>query len=188
MGNPSPTKITRFAEKLNLKGYRELKLRLSDISKSIIIDGNFVNVSEKINNNSKVFYKKYVKIHNESFEKQFNYLSHKDIKIFNDCFTYSKRIFIFAFNLSYNISKNFVQRMCWKGLNIISESDPVSIETYINTITKNDCVILITISGNNSLIKGIAEQLTKKTNLLGIGNKTCDFQNLFQDFIKFDSD
>ncbi len=68
--------------RIGLKGFSELKLRLSYISKSIIIDGNFVNLSNSLDENTELFFQKYISIHNQSFHNQFNYLKAKNIDKF----------------------------------------------------------------------------------------------------------
>ncbi|WP_051584600.1 hypothetical protein [Mesoplasma melaleucae] len=73
--------------------------------------------------------------------------------------------------------------MRWQNVNIISESDIISIETYLSTITKDDTVILITISGTNKIILELANKLSGVTKLLGIGDKGCKFKETFDNYI-----
>ncbi|BCU84431.1 hypothetical protein mmcaprivi_08100 [Mycoplasma mycoides] len=67
--NTSPNKITRFAEKLNLKGFNELKFRLNDISNSIIIDNELIPISSRIDDKAK-FYNDYFEILLNSIKQQ----------------------------------------------------------------------------------------------------------------------
>lgn len=186
--NTSPTKITRFANSLSLNGFSELKLRLNDIANSILIDGDLVNVEDNIIYNQDQFMDKYFEIHRKSFDKQFKYFQYKKLDPILNWITQSPKIYLFAFNLSMNISKNFVQRLRWFGINVIGENDYVSIETYINAIKKEDLVILITISGKNPLIQNIAESLNGKTKILCIGDNSCAFKDLFDDYLGFSTE
>ncbi|WP_342269258.1 MurR/RpiR family transcriptional regulator [Spiroplasma endosymbiont of Aspidapion aeneum] len=185
--NTSPTKVTRLSERIGLKGFSELKLRLLDISNSVIIDGDYVNVSERITRNKDVFFDKYIDIHKESFNNQFLYLKNKDMSKFTTAINKARFVYLFAFNLSYNISKNFVQRLRWYDINIISECDPVSIDTYINKISKEDLVFLISISGNNMLVTDLANRLHGRTDLFGIVDSSCKFKDKFNDYLQFET-
>ncbi|BCU83640.1 hypothetical protein mmcaprivi_00190 [Mycoplasma mycoides] len=95
---------------------------------------------------------------------------------------------VFAFNLSYNVSKNFIQRLRWYQKDAISESDYISIKTYLNIIKPDDLVILITISGENEYIKKIAESLNKKVKIIGIGPKQSSMISLFDKYLYFETD
>ncbi|AKX34299.1 RpiR family transcriptional regulator [Spiroplasma litorale] len=184
----SPTKITRYAHKIGLNGFSELKLRLSDFSKTILIDGYNVDVKGSITKQNNKFMDEYMEIHKRSFEKQFNYLKSRSIDNFTNLINNSKRVFLFAFNLSYNISKNFCQRLKWYNVDIISECDYISIQTFLNLIDKNDLVILLSISGKNNIINEIADKMSKKTNLIGLVDISCNFKDLFDDYLVIDTD
>ncbi|KNG79639.1 MurR/RpiR family transcriptional regulator [Mycoplasma sp. HU2014] len=184
--NTSPTKITRFAEKLNLKGFSELKYRLDDISKSIIIDNKFVPISSRIDNKPQ-FFNDYFEILFESLKKQEQNLTNQPLSEVNKLISKSNKIYLFAFNLSYNVSKNFIQRLRWYGKDVISESDYISIKTYLNRIRSNDLVILISISGENEYIREIAESLNKKVKIVGLGPKESSLIELFDEYLYFES-
>ncbi|WP_434333598.1 MurR/RpiR family transcriptional regulator [Mycoplasma capricolum subsp. capricolum] len=185
--NTSPTQITRFAEKLNLKGFSELKYRLDDISKSIIIDNQFIPISSRIDDKTK-FYKDYFEILNNSIKQQEANLKNLPINEVANLISKANKVYLFAFNLSYNISKNFIQRLRWYQKDAISESDYISIRTYINIIKPEDLVILITISGENEYIKNIAESLNSKVKIVGIGPKQSSMINLFDKYLYFQTD
>ncbi|QEH61467.1 MurR/RpiR family transcriptional regulator [Spiroplasma chinense] len=177
--NVSPTKVTRFSDKLGLKGFKELKLRLNDIAKSVIIDGELVDVNDNVVQKKEVFFDNYNVILVRSQKRQFEYLKSIQMAPIIKNLLRAKNVYLFAFNLSYNVSKNFVQRLKWSGINIISESDIISIDTYLNLITQEDIVVLITISGKNNFIKEITEKIDMKTKLYCIGGEICNFKERF---------
>lgn len=174
--NTSPNKITRFAEKLNLKGFNELKFRLNDISNSIIIDNELIPISSRIDDKNK-FYNDYFEILLNSIKQQQINLKNQPINEVVNLINKANKVYLFAFNLSYNVSKNFIQRLRWYQKDAISESDYISIKTYLNIIKPDDLVILITISGENEYIKKIAESLNNKVKIIGIGPKQSSMIN-----------
>ncbi|QVK09343.1 MurR/RpiR family transcriptional regulator [Mycoplasma mycoides] len=185
--NTSPNKITRFAEKLNLKGFNELKFRLNDISNSIIIDNELIPISSRIDDKAK-FYNDYFEILLNSIKQQQINLKTQPINEIVSLINKANKIYLFAFNLSYNVSKNFIQRLRWYQKEAISESDYISIKTYLNIIKPDDLVILITISGENEHIKKIAESLNKKVKIIGIGPKQSSMISLFDKYLYFETD
>ncbi|UKS53700.1 MurR/RpiR family transcriptional regulator [Mycoplasma feriruminatoris] len=185
--NTSPNKITRFAEKLNLKGFNELKFRLNDISNSIIIDNELIPISSRIDDKNK-FYNDYFEILLNSIKQQQINLKNQPINEVVNLINKANKVYLFAFNLSYNVSKNFIQRLRWYQKDAISESDYISIKTYLNIIKPDDLVILITISGENEYIKKIAESLNNKVKIIGIGPKQSSMINLFDKYLYFQTD
>ncbi|SYV96225.1 GntR family transcriptional regulator, partial [Mycoplasma putrefaciens] len=110
--NTNPTQITRFAEKLNLKGFSELKYRLDDISNAIIIDNQFIPISSRIDDKTK-FYSDYFEILTQSIKQQESNLKNQPISDVANLINKANKVYLFAFNLSYNVSKNFIQRLRW---------------------------------------------------------------------------
>lgn len=184
----SPTRVTRFAEKLGYSGFSELKYRLIDMTKTILIDGTEVGIIEEIKNNDDSFFKKYYEIKLKSIEDQYKYFLEKDMSFILDSFYNAKIIYMFGFNLSYNISKNFAQRLRWLGYNIIIESDIISIKTYLNNIKKNDLVFVVSISGNNEFIRELVDVLYGRTTILGIVGESCSFIDKLNDFLPIITD
>ncbi|UZQ31253.1 MAG: hypothetical protein OHM56_07385 [Spiroplasma phoeniceum] len=71
----------------------------------------------------------------------------------------AKTVFIFAFNLAYNASRNFVQRLRWINKNVIHQNDLNSIESYLPMINENDIVLYIKLNGKSTFIATIAKEV-----------------------------
>ncbi len=98
--------------------------------------------------------------------------------------TIAKTVFIFAFNLAYNVSRNFVQRLRWINKNVIHQNDLNSIESYLPMITSDDIVLYITLSGQSNFIATIAKQVNTDVYSFGIiGKKTTLTDHLTDYFV-----
>jgi len=173
--NSSTASIVRFCHFLNLEGFKELKWELK---KQILVNKNYKDNQNLLMIN-KEFYQKYDLTKKESSNYILGLLP--EIIKLKKQINNSQNVYIFCYNVAYYASKGFVQRM--RGLNyrLFLENDLSSVDWYLENLTKDDLVIFITLSGENSLILKYYEFVRKKTtSILITGKNTKPMNDLEQ--------
>lgn len=145
--NVSHTTILRFAQKLGLNGYSELKfyLKLENNKKYIFEKSEILNTYEDINKTMQTL-----------INRDFSDICY----LIDNC----KKVYAYGTGESQkNAVKELQRNFLYMGklVNIIEGND--ELEIIKNYITKDDVVFLISLSGENKIINNFAEQLNKKS-------------------------
>ncbi|SCH87672.1 MurR/RpiR family transcriptional regulator [Romboutsia sp. 1001713B170207_170306_H8] len=144
--NVSHTTILRFAQKIGLNGYSELKfyLKLENNKKCTFDKGEIISISDDIN-------------------KTIDLLIQRD---FSDiCYLLDSCKNIYAYGTG-EIQSNAVRELkrnllsIGKLVNIVEGNDEV--ETITNYITEDDMIFLISLSGENNTVNKFAKDLNNK--------------------------
>ncbi|ATZ18705.1 RpiR family transcriptional regulator [Williamsoniiplasma somnilux] len=177
--NVSTASVVRFCKILNLEGFNELKYYLKNQNKPI---KEYKRVDLKSTNDFLVAYKQ---IKKESF--------HSIIELSSELFSLknkikeSRNIYIFCLNVAYNASKSFVQRMRSFDSNIFLESDPSSIEWYIDLLQPNDLVIFVTLSGENAMLLKYSKFINNKAQTILISGNDSPIKKFVNKSIIFNN-
>lgn len=176
--------IIRFCQKLGLEGINELKFKLKYLTENVTLSSQQFSVNKQLVQNETSFFDEYLKIKIESAQDLHANFFKSDLPVLIEKIITAKTVFIFAFNLAYNISRNFVQRLRWINKNVIHQNDLNSIESYLPMINENDMVLYITLSGQSNFIATIAKQVKSIVYSFGIiGKKTELITNLTDYFV-----
>ncbi|UPA31148.1 MurR/RpiR family transcriptional regulator [Terrisporobacter glycolicus] len=146
--NVSKTTILRFAKKLSLKGYSELKVYLS-------WEKNFINEE----NLDDLFIDNIC----EGWKSSIDDIKEKDFTQINEMIYKSKRVFLYGTGtLQVGVAKE-LKRMflyCGEIFNIVEGRNET--EVILNNITPDDLFILISLTGNSEGAIKLAKQLLVK--------------------------
>lgn len=164
--NVSHTSIIRFAKKLGLDGYSELKVYLK------------WSLGRQSNFNSQI-------LHNVvgELKQTLHMMETRDFDSLFQCLNEASRIFIYAtgevqFHAAQEFKREFVYRR--KIMHVIEGG--TELDTVLSKATKDDVFILISLSGDNETIVTLAKVLGRmKIKTIGIGldnrnllSKHCD--------------
>lgn len=140
--NVSRTTILRFAQKLSLKGYSELKVYLKWENKEVNKETDSIeSVSDMFKNSI------------DEMEKN-DY--HKACKMIYD----SKRVFIYGTGFFQTLVAQDLKRVFLSGKKCFSIIDGIrEIDLTLDALTSEDLVIIISYSGESSQVKSFAKQL-----------------------------
>ncbi|WP_424526346.1 MurR/RpiR family transcriptional regulator [Spiroplasma endosymbiont of Glossina fuscipes fuscipes] len=176
--------IIRFCQKLGLEGINELKFKVKYLTEYVSLDVQQFNANKQLVQDEMAFFNEYLKIKIESAQLLHTNFFQNDWSTLIKKITIAKTVFIFAFNLAYNVSRNFVQRLRWINKNVIHQNDLNSIESYLPMITSDDMVLYITLSGQSNFIATIAKQVNPDVYSFGIiGKKTALTDHLTDYFV-----
>lgn len=173
----SPSAINRFCKQIGLDGFSELKYELKIFSNSSERDNSIIK--DAYLENIDAFIDQYldIKINNALLLKKV--ITKKLLNDITKLVLTSKSLFLFATNLAYNVSKNFVSRLRKSNINIIKENDSNLIKEYMNLINENSTVIMITLSGQNEMIINLAKLIkTKNAKIIVISQNLKHFQDV----------
>ncbi|WP_339024547.1 MurR/RpiR family transcriptional regulator [Spiroplasma endosymbiont of Agriotes lineatus] len=184
----SSSSIIRFCQKLNLSGWTELKYQLKIINQRIKISERQVNCNLQLKDNVAYFFNEYKKIRDEDNKRLYLDFINKDTDLIVKKIIDAKKIFIFGFGISYYPVISFVQRLRWVDKNVICENDINVIYSYLSLITEDDVVICVSLSGTNSLIGEIIEEVKDKGYSIGIFNKETKLAKNFKSYFLITSD
>lgn len=162
--NVSPASIIRFCSSLGLEGLNELKYIIKN-------DKSNYPIKENWDENEK----NYLDIWTEGFKNLIINLKN-DKNIFN-LFLKEKNICIFAFNVAYFATKNFLQRIRVKKYKVFLEQDISTIEWYIDHTSKKDVIIFISLSGGNYILQNFAKKVKGKCKTFAILGAKLGFEN-----------
>ncbi|MBB6624413.1 MurR/RpiR family transcriptional regulator [Clostridium gasigenes] len=141
--NVSRTTILRFAQKLSLKGYSELKVYLKWEMTEEIIDENFVEI-----------------VCNE-FKSSIDEMKKRDYSKVCEMIYESRRVFIYGTGAVQKSVAQEVKRIFLSGKECFAVIDGIAeIDLTLDTMTSNDLMIVISLSGESSHIRGFAKQLS----------------------------
>lgn len=144
--NVSRTTVLRFAQKISLKGYSELKVYLK-WEKDAIVDTNL----------------DYIDIISKDVQKFVEDFRKKDFTYVCSLIHTAKRIFIYGSGALQNIVASEMQRIFLlndeMAINISGETE---MKFVSNHITADDLVILISVSGESEGMRNIAQTLRVK--------------------------
>lgn len=158
--NVSHTTILRFAQKLGLNGYSELKfyLKMENRNKCTFDKGEIINITYDI--------KKTMDILIQSDFSELYYL-------LDNC----DRVFAYGTGeIQNNAIKELKRNLLFMGklVNIIEGKE--EFESIVRYINKNDVIFLVSLSGENQLTNEIVKSLNKKgvsiISITKIGNNT----------------
>lgn len=140
--NVSRTTILRFAQKLSLKGYSELKVYLKWENKESKADENSIeSICDMLKNSI------------DEMEKN-------DYKKACEMIYHSKRVFIYGTGFFQSLVAQDLKRVFLSGKKCFSVIDGIrEIDLTLDTLTSEDLVIIISYSGEASEIKSFAKQL-----------------------------
>ncbi|WHQ37323.1 MurR/RpiR family transcriptional regulator [Spiroplasma sp. SV19] len=183
----SPAGIIRFCQKLGLEGINELKFKVKYLLEHVSLDVQQFNANKQLIQDEMAFFNEYLKIKIESAQLMHTTFFQNDLTMLIEKITTAKTVFIFAFNLAYNVSRNFVQRLRWINKNVIHQNDLNSIESYLPMITVDDMVFYITLSGQSNFIASIAKQVNSDVYSFGIIGKKTALTNHLTDYFVINS-
>ena len=140
--NVSRTTIMRFAQKLSLKGYSELKFYLKWAEEDII--------DEKLN---------YIELISKDLENFISEFKKKDFDYVCSLIDSANRIFVYGSGALQTVVASEMQRIFLLNdkclLNVMGETE---INLLSSRMTEDDLVILISVSGNSDAIVNIAKR------------------------------
>ncbi len=152
--NVSHTSVIRFSKKIGLDGYSELKMYLK-----WSLDRKFTFNSQALHNVVEDFKHTLDMMETKDFDNVLKYLEE------------SQRIFIYAtgevqYYAAQELKREFVYRK--KIMHVIEGR--TELDTILNKADKHDVFILISLSGENSIVVTLAKVLQKmKMKTIGIG-------------------
>ncbi|WP_338983878.1 hypothetical protein [Spiroplasma endosymbiont of Othius punctulatus] len=161
--NTSKPSIIKFLNKSGLSGFAELKYLIKNHS-----------ITKQVKNEELVISKEFDSLN--SFQKKYLEISINYIKLLeqnlisnmtkiNELVSKikeSKTIYIFAQNLAYYASRNFLQKMRMSKKEIILENDLNLIEGYSSQLEQGCLVIIISLSGMNPIMLSTSEKIKNK--------------------------
>lgn len=144
--NVSHTTILRFAQKIGLKGYSELKfcLKLENNKEYIFEKAKIINMYQDINKTMDILIK-----------KDFSDICY----LLDNC----KKIYVYGTGeVQKNAAKELKRNFLYVGklVDVIEGKD--ELEILNNYITEEDIIFLISLSGENKVINKFAKNLNKK--------------------------
>ena len=143
--NVSRTTILRFAKKLSLKGYSELKLYLKLQNKK---------TKENIYNINLVY---------NAYQEAISYIKEKDCNDIFKCIDNAKNIYLIGFGMVQSSIKKELKRIFMvSGKVFYDVSGYNEAEKIINLANSDDLFILISVSGENEFILKCAKYLNIK--------------------------
>lgn len=173
----SPSAINRFCKNLGLDGFTELKYELKIFSNSSNLD-NLV-IKNTYLENIDHFFDQYLQVKTNSALLVKKVMTKNLLNDITKLLLSSKSLFLFATNLGYNVSKNFVSRLRKANITIIKENDINLIKEYLNLINENSTVIIITLSGQNEMMLNLVQQINQqKAKIIVISQNLTHFKNL----------
>ncbi|WP_342264567.1 MurR/RpiR family transcriptional regulator [Spiroplasma endosymbiont of Clivina fossor] len=184
----SSSSIIRFCQKLNLSGWTELKYQLKVVNQRIRNSGRQVNTNLQLKNNVTYFFNEYMKVREEDNNRLYLDFINKDTDLIAKKIIDAKIIFIFGFGISYYSAISFTQRLRWVNKNVICEYDINVIYSYLPLVTDDDVVICISLSGTNSLIGEIIEEVKDKAYSIGIFAKETKLVKSFKSYFLIKSE
>lgn len=151
--NISHMTIIRFAQKLKLKGYSELKVYLRwEANEQVAFDDKVIDDVSA------------------DYLKLIEYIKNQDFHRIFDMFDQADRIFIYGTGeIQKNVAKEFKRIFMYrqKIVHLIEGNDETAIIS--NFLTDKDVIILISLSGSSTLIKNFAHTLKQHgVNLISI--------------------
>lgn len=147
----SHSTIIRVCQKLSLKGFKELKMRLVQeretnkfLSKNVnySIPFQFNETSEDIIDNIYSLYKESINLIHSQIDKE-------ELIQISQCLLDAKRIFIFAIGDSKLTAKSFINKMIKINLFPILATENNEELFISHSINKEDCALFITYSGQS---------------------------------------
>lgn len=140
--NVSRTTILRFAQKLSLKGYSELKVYLK-----------WENKDDKADTNS-------VESVCDVFKNSIDEMEKNDYKKACKMIYESKRVFLYGTGFFQSLVAQDLKRVFLSGKKCFSVIDGIrEIDLTLDALTPEDLVIIISYSGESSQVKSFAKQL-----------------------------
>lgn len=186
----SSASVIRFCNKIDLDGFNELKFKLKYLQKTFKLEAFQFSAINDIKDDQKRFLTEYLRIKQKSTEDMYNYFFSKT-NIFEiiEKILKAKSVYIFAFNISYNVSKNFAQRLRWLKINVIHENDISAIESYLSSLTNEDVTICISLTEDIGVINKISLLCKDKCYSLGLlGAQASKLAENFHDHLTVISD
>lgn len=164
--NVSHTSIIRFAKKLGLDGYSELKIHLK------------WSMERATNFDAKILH--------QTIDEMKDTLDMMESRDFDSIFQYideAKRVFIYSSGqVQYHAAQEFKREFAYrrKVMHVIEGAS--ELDTVLNYVTDQDVFILISLSGDNETVVTLAKLLKRKNiRTIGIGidngnllSKNCD--------------
>ncbi|ARU91493.1 Transcriptional regulator, RpiR family [Spiroplasma clarkii] len=160
----SPASIIRFCSLLGYSGINELKY---------IVKNSKANYPARENWDENE--RNYLEIWTEGFLNLSTNL--KNNKQIFQCFEGDRSIYIFAFNVAYFASKNFLQRIRVKNYKVFLEQDISTIDWYIDHIKNDDVIIFVSLSGNNYILQNFAKKAKGKCQTFAVIGDRLGFEN-----------
>lgn len=166
----SKASVVRFAKQLGLHGFMELSYALKRDQNNVNMMNNSFYVKNDLTFDDE-WYTNYTIIKNETANLILNsYINdYQKINIIIKKILSAKTVFIFAGNIAYNTSRNFAQRIRWINKNVIHEKDISSINSYLDIMTEDDLVIVVSLSGDSDFLKHIMPKMNKISNAHSFG-------------------
>lgn len=146
--NVSKTTILRFAKKLSLQGYSELKVYLN-------WEKNYVNEE----NLDDVFVDNIC----DSWKSSINDIKEKDFTDINEMIYKSKRVFVYGTGtLQVGVAQELKRMFLYCGEIFYMVEGGNETEMILNNITSDDLFILVSLTGNSESAIKLAKQLLVK--------------------------
>ncbi|ATZ16343.1 RpiR family transcriptional regulator [Entomoplasma freundtii] len=177
----STATITRFALSLGFSGYKSLKYNI------VLYNNRFAKTIQQAETKPQdIFYDTYNRLKSESINQIMLLKRQGVIATFVKEIQKASKTTIIGFSLAKDLSIIFSQRLSRLGFNTEVISDPNYIDGSISTLTSDDFVILISLSGHNNLVLSYLKKIQIFHPKTKVAFLNCDEITNFSNVINVD--